>query len=169
MKAFKKILGIGLAVVAAAAVSVSAFAAYLTPAQAVADLTGRDVKAIIDERNTTGKTYAAMAEDAGKLAEYKESILSLKKSLLDERVAGGFITQAQADEAYALFEERIALCDGTGTACGAASGSCGLGGIGAGICGGDVTGGCGGLGGTVGGYGGACGGAGGGFGRMQRR
>lgn len=117
----KKLLVTVLAVGILLLMSVSAFAAkpaadYNTPAEIVAGLTGRTVESVISERTETGKTYGKIASDAGVLDEFKAACLDVKKDILDQRVASGDITQADADAILAAIEENQAACDGTGTA-----------------------------------------------------
>lgn len=115
MKNMKKLI----AVIAAAGVLGVAGAAYAatvkTPAELAAALTGKTVEAVTEER-AGGKTYGAIASDAGKLEEFKAQMLEQKKAVLDQKVKDGTLTQAQADEIYNSIKERQAACDGTGGA-----------------------------------------------------
>ena len=121
----KKFAVAGLAVMMLGSLSVGAFASnYKTPTEAIAGITGRSVESVQADR-AEGKTYCTIATDAGKLEEYQKEMLSIKKDLLDARVASGQLTKAQADEIYAVIEQRQAACDGT--ACSQGNG-CGLGG-----------------------------------------
>ncbi len=112
MKWTKMVILFGLMAVM---VSVPAFAAsqYTSPADAVAGITDRTLESILEEKFKEGKTYAEIANEAGKLEEYKEELFQLKKDLLDEKVADGTLTQEIADEMLAAIEERMAACDGT--------------------------------------------------------
>lgn len=124
MKNLKKSV-IALAVVTVfAAASITSFAAsaYNSPAEAAADLTGKTTEQVAEERSA-GKTYGTIANEAGKLEEFKASMLETKKDIINRRVAEGTMTQEQADEAIAAIEERQAICDGTGNA----GENCGLG------------------------------------------
>lgn len=123
MKSVKKIIAVGGIVAALAMTSVTAFAAssYKTPAEAVAALTGKTTESVIAERVETGKNYGTIANEAGKLEEFKQELIELKKDILAQRVTDGKITQEQADATIKAIEENQATCDGTGT------GSCGLG------------------------------------------
>jgi hypothetical protein len=129
MKTMKKLVVTGVAVFMLAAGSVTAFAAsqYSTPAEAVAGLTGREVRSVIDERTQTGKTYGSIANEADVLDEFKEEILGMKKDALAARVAAGTMTQEQADAVMAGIEANQANCDGTGTGCGPNGAGCGMG------------------------------------------
>lgn len=140
MTKIKKITAIGAMVLVIGATSITAFAAskYSSPAEAVAGLTGKTVESVIQERQDTGKSYGAIAEDAGKLEEFKQEKLQILKDNLAKRVADGTITQERADEIVKAVEERQAVCDGTGTGgagCGMGAGlgrgngrGCGMGG-----------------------------------------
>lgn len=113
----KKIIAIGAMVLVISATSITAFAAskYSSPAEAVAGLTGKTVESVIQERQDTGKTYGAIAQDAGKLEEFKKEKLQIVKDNLAKRVADGTMTQARADEIIKAIEENQANCDGTGS------------------------------------------------------
>lgn len=118
MTKLKKVLAIGTMVLTVSATSLTAFAAskYNTPAEAVAGLTGKTVESVIAERSETGKTYGTIANEAGKLIEFKAEILEIKKDALAEKVAAGTMTQEKADEIIAALEENQINCDGTGAA-----------------------------------------------------
>lgn len=117
MKKRNKIAVVGAAVLVMGAMSVTAFAAsaYSTPAEAVAGLTGRTVESVTEERAESGKTYGTIANDAGKLTEFKEEMTEMRKTAVNEKVAAGSMTQEQADVILANMEQNQANCDGTGT------------------------------------------------------
>lgn len=116
MKIMKKLVVTVVAVLTLAVGSVTAFAAtqYATPADVVAGLTGREVQSVIDERVQTGKTYGTIASEAGVLEAFKDAVYEIKEDRVQELVADGSITQADADEILAIIQERQAACDGTG-------------------------------------------------------
>lgn len=120
----KKFLSLGAMVLTIGAISLTSLAAsnYNTPAEAVAGLTGKTVEDVTKEREA-GKNYGTIADEAGKLEEFKVEMLEIKKDALNERVEAGTITQEEADEIIANIEENSALCDGTGSA-GIGSGNC---------------------------------------------
>lgn len=86
-----------------------------TPAEITAGLTGKTVEQVIAER-AAGKTYGTIADEAGKLEEFKAQTLEQKKAVLDQRVAAGTLTQDQADAIYSSLKTNQATCDGTGNA-----------------------------------------------------
>lgn len=55
-----------------------------------------------------------------KLDEFKQAYLDTAKTKLDEAVAAGSKTQAEADEKYAEYEQKMAGYDGTTHLCGKA-------------------------------------------------
>ena len=116
MSKLKKFLTVGVAVLILSALSVTALAAaaYGSPAEAVAGLTGRTLDDVIAEKSETGKTYGQLADDAGVLDEFKAALLEMKKDILAAKVAEGKLTQEQADEILAAIAENQANCDGTG-------------------------------------------------------
>jgi hypothetical protein len=146
MTKFKKFALIGLAVLTVTAMSITTFAvSYKTPAEIVAGLTGQTVDSATAERTETGKTYGTIANEAGKLAEFKAQILETKKAALQEKVDAGTLSQDRANEIIAAMEQNQASCDGTGT--GRIGRNMGAGfdrGMGSGQCRGQGT--CGGLG-----------------------
>lgn len=136
MSKLKKFLAVGVAVLVLSALSATALAAaaYGSPAEAVAGLTGKTLDDVIAEKTETGKTYGQLANDAGVLDEFKAALLEIKKDILAAKVAEGKMTQEQADEILAAIAENQANCDGTGGAklgqgCGAGFGANG-GGVG---------------------------------------
>ncbi|NLB41429.1 MAG: DUF2680 domain-containing protein [Clostridiales bacterium] len=116
MTNIKKLIIAGIAALALIAGSVTAFAAsqYKTTAEAVAGLSGREAQSVIDEREQTGKTYGAIANEAGVLDEFKAEMLEMKKDILKARVDAGTMTQEQADAFISRIEENQLTCDGAG-------------------------------------------------------
>jgi hypothetical protein len=96
-----------------------------TPAEIVADLTGKTVDQVIEARED-GKTYGAQAAEADKLQEFKDERLAQYEIALDEAVQENRITQAEADELYETMESRMDSCTGNGAGAGSNNG-CGLG------------------------------------------
>ena len=117
MTNMKKVLTIGTLVALLGVSSLTAFAAsnYNTPAEAVAGLTGKTVESVTAERFESDKTYGKIADEAGKLEEFKSEILEIKKATLEKKVLAGTMTQAEADEIMAALEEGMENCDGTGS------------------------------------------------------
>lgn len=115
MKNIKKVI-LSLAVVSVLSTGVVfATVATKTPAEVAAGLTGKTVEEVTTER-TSGKTYGTIAEEAGKLEEFKTETLLQKKQVLDQRVKDGSLTQAAADEIYNSIMTNQETCDGTGSA-----------------------------------------------------
>ncbi len=116
MTNLKKLLAAGTAALTITAVTVTSFATvdYKTPAEVVAGLVGKTAETVIAEKNESGKTYGAIASEAGKLDAFKAASLEMKKDNLAAQVAAGTITQEKADEIIAAIEEAQANCDGTG-------------------------------------------------------
>jgi hypothetical protein len=127
MKKFKKLMIVGAAVLLIGATSVTALAAaYGSPSEIIAGLTGRTADSVIAEKTESGTTYGAIANEAGVLEQFKDQMLELKKAALAERVADGRLTQAQADAMLAAMEANMADCDGTGSGKGACGGMGGM-------------------------------------------
>ncbi|MEL7566151.1 MAG: DUF2680 domain-containing protein [Dehalobacterium sp.] len=113
MKKMKKLIGT-VAVLGVLGAGGAVFASEIfTPAQIAADLTGKSVAEVTEER-AEGKTYGTIASEADKLEEFRSQMLEQKKAILDQRVKDGAMTQEQADQVYNAIKENQALCDGTG-------------------------------------------------------
>lgn len=111
----------------AIALGASAYAASgaaPTMADIAAKVSGKSVESVTKLRQDSGKTYGQIAQDAGKLDEFKAEALKVKKQILDERVAAGTLAQERANEIYATIEKNQTTCNGDGSQ----RGSCGLGG-----------------------------------------
>ncbi len=118
MKNFKRLVTLGAVTLAIGATSLTAFAAsqYSTPAEALAGITGRTVESLVEERKESNKTYGTIAQEEGKLDEFKLEVLEMKKANLAAQVDQGKITQDKADDIIEKLEENQANCDGTGRA-----------------------------------------------------
>ena len=125
MKNVKKLIAAGVLTLALSVTGITAFAAsaYKTPAEAAAGVTGKSVSDVITEHQQTGKTYGTIANESGKLEEFKAERLEIMKDNLDSRVSAGTLTQEKADAIYNNMKENQANCDGTGQG----AGGCGLG------------------------------------------
>ena len=86
-----------------------------TPAEILAGLTGKTAIVVQGER-AVGQTYGSMAEEAGKLNEFKAGTLESKKAWLGEQVDAGKMTQEEADKIYNDIKEAQLTCDGDGSA-----------------------------------------------------
>ena len=115
MKRFKKLLMVFTVIAALGTASAAYAATAQTPAEIAAGLTGKSVQALYQER-VDGKTYGTIANEAGKLEEFKTQMLAQKKIILDQRVADGKLTQEKADTIYNAMQSNQANCDGTGDA-----------------------------------------------------
>ena len=117
MRKYHKWIVVGMVVLALGATSAIAFAAspYDTPAEAVAGITGRTEDSVREERADTGKTYGAIAYEAGKQEEFREAMNEIREDALAAQVEEGKLTQEEADAVLARIQERQAECDGTGS------------------------------------------------------
>lgn len=115
MKSFKKLLAVVTVVGIMGAAGAAYAATAKNPAEITAGLTGKTVEDLYQERSA-GKTYGTIANEAGKLDEFKTQMLEQKKAILDQRVKDGKLTQAQADEIYNAIKNNQVNCDATGSA-----------------------------------------------------
>jgi hypothetical protein len=115
MKNMKKMIAVIAAVSVLGTAGVAYAATVKTPAEITSALTGKTVDEVIKDR-AAGETYGTIANDAGKLDEFKAQMLEQKKAVLDQRIKDGTLTQAQADEIYNAIKNNQATCDGTGNA-----------------------------------------------------
>ncbi|ODA42862.1 hypothetical protein DSBG_0212 [Desulfosporosinus sp. BG] len=116
IKNFKKLIAVGtiIGVLGLAGVAAASYATgATTPAGIVSALTGKSVEQVTAER-AAGKSYGTIANEAGKLEDFKTQTLERKKVLLDQSVAAGNLTQDQANAAYESIKANQATCDGTG-------------------------------------------------------
>ena len=129
MKKFKKIALTAAVILAVGATSVAALAAtgHGSPAEFVAELTGRPLESVIAKKNEGDSTYGAIAAEAGFAEEFKARMLERKKAILAEQVAEGSITQEKADEIIAAVEANQANCDGSGSSGSGAGSGMGMG------------------------------------------
>lgn len=115
MKNIKKVVAMVVSVCVIGVAGMVYAAEIKTPADIAASLTGKSVTDINKER-TEGKTYGTIANEAGKLEDFKAQMLEQRKALLDHKVKDGQITQQQADDIYNAIKNNQATCDGTGNA-----------------------------------------------------
>lgn len=117
MTKFKKIFALTAMVFTISAGSLSVYAAstYNTPAEAVADLTGRTLASVATEKSETGSSYGTIASEAGVLTEFKTEMFEIKKDQLAEQVANGKITQSEADAILATWQQNQVACTGNGS------------------------------------------------------
>jgi hypothetical protein len=131
MKKFMKVSVVAVVIFVLGTAGTAFAASFKTPAEIVSALTGKTTDAINSER-VEGKTYGAIANDAGKLEEFKTQVLKQKKVNLDQRVKDGTLSQERANAIYDAIEKAKSTCDGKGRTClGAGCGAK----IGAGGCG----------------------------------
>lgn len=114
MKNVKKLVAVAAVIGILGTAGAAYAAATKTPAEIASELTGKTVESLYEERQA-GKTFGTIADQAGKLEEFKNQMLEQKKAILDERVAQGRLTQEQADELYNNMKENMETCDGTGS------------------------------------------------------
>ena len=114
MKNLKKVVTVVTVVGMLGVAGVAYAATAQTPAEIAAGLTGKTVENVYKER-AAGKTFGAVANEAGKLEQFKTQMLEHKKAVLDQRVKDGKLTQTQADETYNAIKNNQTNCDGTGS------------------------------------------------------
>ena len=117
MTNLKKLAVLGAVVLTIGATSVTAFAvSSLTPAEIAANVTGKTVEEVTQQKFQNGITYGKVAKNYDSLEEFQASMLENKIAILNERVAEGTMTQEKADEIIEALKENQATCDGTGQA-----------------------------------------------------
>jgi Alpha-galactosidases/6-phospho-beta-glucosidases, family 4 of glycosyl hydrolases len=140
MKKFKKLLMVFTMIAVLGSATAAYAATAKTPAEIAAELTGRPVAELYQER-AEGKTYGTIANEAGKLEEFQAQMLEQKKLVLDQRVAEGKLTQERADAIYNAIQNNQVSCDGTGNAGIGKNAGAGFGqGSGNGVCNGQGAG-----------------------------
>lgn len=114
MKTLKTILAV-FVITAVLGSSVAVFAANekQSPIDVLVNITNYSVEEI-KEQVSQGKRLGLIAEEAGHLEAFKEQMLAIKKLRIEQRVIDGKLSQEQADKILQHFEEKSAVCDGTG-------------------------------------------------------
>lgn len=74
-------------------------------AEVLANLTGKTVEELVQERYNSGKTYGQLAEEYGVYDKFRAETLNNKKSILDQRVKDGTLSQKDADTIYNRMKE----------------------------------------------------------------
>jgi hypothetical protein len=92
---------------------ISAASAPRNPAEVLADLTGKSVQDIREDRRD-GFCFAAQAQEAGVLPEFQNERLAICEERLDSAVADGRMTREDADKILAEMKLRQESFDGTG-------------------------------------------------------
>ncbi|MHB1151893.1 MAG: DUF2680 domain-containing protein [Eubacteriales bacterium] len=117
MTKMKKLLIVGAVVLTVAVTAITSFAAseYNSPAEALAALTSKTEEQLIQEKQESGTTFGAIAEENGVLDAFKAEVLQIRKDRIEAKVADGTLTREKADEIIKAIEDRIANCDGTGS------------------------------------------------------
>ena len=115
MKHTKRILAICAAALMAVSAASGASAATRREInlQAAANACAKTVQEVLAER-IQGKTFGAIAAEAGMLEEFQAERLALTKADLDQQVKDGIITQEEADQSYQVLGQRLQNCTGTG-------------------------------------------------------
>lgn len=115
----KKLLAVVsiMAVVVIGLTSVAYALDFKNPAEIVAGLTKKTTEEVIANRQK-GESYGEQAKDAGQLEAFKTEAQAQLKARLDALVKDGTLTQAQADARLKAMTDRMATCDGEGTAMG---------------------------------------------------
>lgn len=124
---FKKLISIGVAIAVLGGISVTAFAGAhhrgmaggsfggnMSNAEIASKATDRTIESVITEKNITNKTYGTIANEAGKLQEFKDERLQSIKDQLDTQVSEKLITQEKADLILGAMEKNQLICDGSG-------------------------------------------------------
>ncbi len=100
----KKVFSIALVSVLLITLGGVAFAStFDTPAEIYANVTGKTVEEVYEERGTD-MTFGPLADENGLLEEFRALSLESKKAIIDERVKDGTLTQEEADEILKAME-----------------------------------------------------------------
>lgn len=114
MNKISKIIAGGTLAVAMGITSLTVFAAakYDSPWEALAGITGKSVEEIEEEHFKEGKMLYEIAEEEGKLDEFRSEVLEQKKEVIEERVKEGSLSRERADEVLENIENGIGPCGG---------------------------------------------------------
>ncbi|MDD4089356.1 MAG: DUF2680 domain-containing protein [Tissierellia bacterium] len=117
MKKLNKILIVSLVLLIVLAASITAYAFTVrTPAEIVADLTGKGTEEVAEIRYESGKTYGQIAYDESEETweQFRDEMFENRKAFIEERVKDGTLTQEEADEILENFEVMQENCLGAG-------------------------------------------------------
>ncbi|NLO08570.1 MAG: DUF2680 domain-containing protein [Clostridiales bacterium] len=124
MRKFKKIIIVTAIIGVLGTAGTAIAASTITPAEILANLTGKTVQEVYDER-AEGKSFAFIANEDGKLEDFRSEMLEQRKEILDQRVKEGVLTQEEADEIYQTIKDNQANYNSSGyTGWGRGYGSC---------------------------------------------
>lgn len=114
MKRISKIIAGGTLAVAMGVTSLTAFAAakYDNPWEALAGITGKTEEEIEKEHWEEGKMLYEIAEEEGKLEEFRAEVKEQKEELIEERVSEGTLSRERADEILENIENGTGPCFG---------------------------------------------------------
>jgi hypothetical protein len=84
---------------------------YASPATIYSDLAGVTEEEAYELRKESDKNFGQLAEEAGKLEEFRAEMIKEKTEWILKGVEDGKITQEKADEIIANMKERINNCD----------------------------------------------------------
>ena len=117
MKKLNKALIFSLVLIMVLAASITVYAFTVrTPAEIIADLTGKGTEEVAEIRYESGKTYGEIAYEAGEdtWEKFRGEMLENRRALLDQRAKEGILTQEEADEILENIEVMQENCPGTG-------------------------------------------------------
>jgi len=110
VKRFAKAAALAIAAVVLTTMGVALASEFKSPVEILSEISGKPVEDLQGKR-MEGEPYGAIAEDYGKLEEFRQQMLEQKKAILEKRVEEGYLTREQADE----IEERMgSFCGGEG-------------------------------------------------------
>ena len=106
----------GLFVIGAVGIGITSVSAltHQSKAEKLAELTNKPVDEIISERYENDKTYGEIASENGVLEEFKAYNYENSKSVIQEKVNQGLLTDEEGKKILEQIEERQINCDGTG-------------------------------------------------------
>lgn len=110
----KIIIGLLVAGVAGAGITTVSALSNQSKAEKIAELTGKPVSEIISERHDKDKTYGEIANENGVSEQFRTYNYEHKKSVVQEKIKNGTLTEEEGKKIIEQIEERHANCDGTG-------------------------------------------------------
>ena len=114
MNKISKIIAGSTLAVAMGITSLTVFAAakYDNPWEALAGITGKSIEEIEEEHFEEGKMLYEIAEDEGKLEEFRNEVLEQKKEVIEARVKEGSLSRERADQILENIENGTGPCGG---------------------------------------------------------
>lgn len=87
---------------------------HTNTAEMTAEITNQSVESVLEQKKNENKTFGQIAKEAGKLEEFKQKKMEMKKAKLDKLVEEGKITLEEAEEKLEKSKIKMDRCESKG-------------------------------------------------------